>query len=250
MPDFWPVQTRPSYSRVVSRTLDATRIAETSALLQRRIEERFGGSSLGRVAGDLHAVAREATEVSIWLARPIWPLRVLVGTGVLLLMAVVLVALGGVRLEGELSTLEALVPFLESLVNDVVFVGIGIYFLVSIEVRIKRTRAQKALHVLRSLAHIVDMHQLTKDPERLLVPGPDTESSPKREMSAFELTRYLDYCTEILSIISKIAAVYVQHFEDSVTVSAASDLEDLTVGLTRKIWQKIMLLDRLVVTHS
>ncbi len=234
----------------MSRTLDAKRIVETSALLQRRIEERFADSGLSKVAGDLHDVAREAADVATWLARPIWPLRALLAAAVLLLLSVVLMAVGEVRLEGELRTLNELVPFLESLVNDVVFLGIGIYFVMNIEVRIKRTRAQKALHVLRSLAHIVDMHQLTKDPERLLVPGPDTESSPKREMTAFQLTRYLDYCTEILSIISKVAAVYVQHFEDPVTVSAASDLEDLTVGLTRKIWQKIMLLDRLVAISA
>lgn len=130
-------------------------------------------------------------------------------------------------------------------------IAVGIYFLVGVEVRIKRNRALRALHVLRSLAHIVDMHQLTKDPERLLVSGPDTPSSPRREMTAFELQRYLDYCSEILSIISKVAALYVQHFRDSVIIGAASDLEALTGGLSRKIWQKIMLLDRtFAVVHA
>ena len=69
--------------------------------------------------------------------------------------------------------------------------------------------------------------------------------APAREMRPFELTRYLDYCCEILSLVSKVAAVYVQHFDDAVTVSAASNVETLTVGLSRKIWQKIILLDRL-----
>ena len=85
-----------------------------------------------------------------------------------------------------------------------------------------------------------------QDPERLLVKGPDTESSPKREMTAFQLTRYLDYCSELLSIISKIGAVYVQHFDDAATVDAASSVEGLTVGLSRKVWQKIIILDRMV----
>ena len=33
--------------------------------------------------------------------------------------------------------------------------------------------------------------------------GPDTPSSPLRRMTPFELTRYLDYCSEMLAIISK-----------------------------------------------
>jgi len=234
----------------VARQLDASRIIDTSEKLHRRVSERFPDSSLSGVAKELQSVALEAAAVSRWLARPIRTLRALVAGCVALLAAVIWVAASEVRFDAQVSTFQELVPFLESLINDVVFIGIGVYFLVGVELRIKRDRAQKALHVLRSLAHIVDMHQLTKDPERLLVPGPDTESSPHREMTAFELTRYLDYCSEILSIISKIAAVYVQHFEDSVTVSAASDVETLTVGLTRKIWQKIMLLDRLVGPSS
>jgi hypothetical protein len=36
----------------------------------------------------------------------------------------------------------------------------------------------------------------------------------------------------------------VQRFNDAETLRAASDIEDLTVGLSRNIWQKIMILDR------
>jgi hypothetical protein len=100
--------------------------------------------------------------------------------------------------------------------------------------------------VLRSLSHVVDMHQLTKDPERLASGdgGGDTASSPKRDMTPFQLTRYLDYSSELLAIVSKVAAIYVQRFDDTETLRAAGDIEDLTVGLSRNIWQKIMILDR------
>jgi hypothetical protein len=87
------------------------------------------------------------------------------------------------------------------------------------------------------------MHQLTKDPERMHVQGPDTRSSPKRTMTNFELNRYLDYCSEMLSLSGKIAALYVQDFPDAAVVAAVNDIEDLTSGLSRKIWQKIMILD-------
>ena len=49
---------------------------------------------------------------------------------------------------------------------------------------------------------------------------------------------------DMLAIISKIAALYVQEFDDAVTVDAASAVEDLSVNLSRTIWQKIVVLER------
>lgn len=43
----------------------------------------------------------------------------------------------------------------------------------------------------------------------------------------------------MLSLTGKVAAVYVQEFEDGVAMASASELEILTTGLSRKIWQKI-----------
>ena len=53
------------------------------------------------------------------------------------------------------------------------------------------------------------------------------------------LGRYLDYCSEMLSLTGKVAALYVQDFEDDVAVQAVNEIEDLTTGLARKIWQKL-----------
>ena len=69
-------------------------------------------------------------------------------------------------------------------------------------------------------------------------------SSPARELSASELGGYLDYCSELLSVISKLAALQVQHFHDAVTLAAVNEIETLTTGLSSKIWQKITLLGR------
>ena len=88
------------------------------------------------------------------------------------------------------------------------------------------------------------MHQLTKDPERLLSKEPSTPSSPERLMTSPELGRYLDYCSELLSVTSKLAALLVQYFNDEVVLSAVNEIETLTTGLSGKIWQKIRMLDR------
>jgi len=86
------------------------------------------------------------------------------------------------------------------------------------------------------------MHQLTKDPEQLLTNAPSTASSPVRTMTRVELGRYLDYCSEMLSVTSKIAALFVERFDDPVTLAAVNEIESLTAGLSRKIWQKISML--------
>ncbi len=57
------------------------------------------------------------------------------------------------------------------------------------------------------------------------------------------MSRYLDYCTELLSLASKVAAVHLQAVNDPVVLSAVSDIEVLSSNLTNKIWQKINVID-------
>jgi hypothetical protein len=78
------------------------------------------------------------------------------------------------------SSVSDFLQGLESAINDFVLLGVAIYFLATAETRMKRKRALAALHVLRSMAHIIDMHQLTKDPEQFAKDRSLTPSSPKR----------------------------------------------------------------------
>src|SRR6185503_8932360 len=171
--------------------LDAGKIVDTAAALHDRIRERFVGSGLSRVAEDLLAISREAASLSAWLARPNrWQRAGIAVALAVLLAALVGAAAVGLRVEGAFANLSDVFQGLEALVNDIVFVGIGTFFLITWERRLKRRRALAALHTLRSLAHIIDMHQLTKDPGRLAIPGDDTAASPRRLTDPFELTRY------------------------------------------------------------
>ena len=141
-------------------------------------------------------------------------------------------------------TISEMLQLLNTVMNIVILVGGAIISLVSIENRIKRRKVVKAVNVLRSLSHVIDSHQLTKDPAYLSSKVVKTNSSPKRNMTRFELCRYLDYCTEMLSLVSKIAFLYVQNYHDPTATKAVKDIEDLTNGLSRKIWQKIMQIDK------
>ena len=73
--------------------------------------------------------------------------------------------------------------------------------------------------------------------------GGDTPSSPARTLTRFEVTRYLDYCSEMLSLTSKVAVLFAQAFPDPVVTEAVSDIERIAAGLSQKIWQKIMILE-------
>jgi hypothetical protein len=230
----------------VYRQLDVDCTIKTLKQLSNRIQERFPGSGLGGVARELHATAGETRERVIWISRPHYPTRITVVLFLIVLGAVIAYTATTVLgdLQGEKLTPSVLAGMIESATNEFLLAGAAVFFLVGIEARIKRTRAQRVLHELRAIAHVIDMHQLTKDASRVIgASGWTTESSPKRTMTAFQLTRYLDYCSEMLSIVGKLAALYAQSLPDSMVVGAVNDIETLTTGLSRKIWQKIVQLD-------
>ena len=228
------------------RNLNADKIVETAQEVRGNIAERFPESGLSRVAAELVSVSEHAGALSLWLRQPHVPLRFLAGLGILLVITIVVGTLASVKFQPTFSSIAEFLQGSEAAINEVVFLGIAIVFLVTMETRLKRRRALKAVHVLRSIAHIIDMHQLTKDPERVAVPAPRPTAGAKRRLTPSELVRYLDYCSDLLAIISKVAALYVQKFDDPVTLVAVNEVENLTNGLSRKIWQKIMILDRIL----
>ena len=124
-------------------------------------------------------------------------------------------------------------------ISDVVYAAIAIFFLWSFPERLERSRLLSLLHQLRSTAHVIDMHQLTKDPEQLKPSFVPTSKSTKLGMTRDQVERYLDYCSELLSLVGKTAALCAEESRDSVILETVSTVENLTVGLSRKIWQKI-----------
>lgn len=46
-------------------------------------------------------------------------------------------------------------------------------------------------------------------------------------MTPYQLTRYLDYCTELLAINSKLAALHVQCLQDSEVQKTVDEVESL-----------------------
>lgn len=224
------------------QSLDPAKIIETVDTLTKRIDDRFPASSLSQVSLQLLAISRQAQARSAWIARPLVWMRVLCVVVIVSVVGCLVAAIVNTDLPTGRFELDDLLQLTEAGINDVVLIGAAIFFLLTFERRIKRGRALAAIHELRAIAHIIDMHQLTKDPERILRPRDRTEHSPNENLSIFLLRRYLDYCSEMLSLTGKIAALYVQRFDDDVSLDAASEVEELSTGLSQKIWQKIMIL--------
>ena len=224
--------------------LDAQKIVDTTRTLQRRISDRFPDSGLSKLSAEVVTLGHETVERMQWIQKPHVPLRIAIHLLLATILAVFVALLASLR-GSDLREVGAFIQALEAGLSAIFFIGASTLFLVSWESRIKRNRALKTLRDLRAMAHIVDMHQLTKSPEAALAKSADTTSSPKRTLSAFELGKYLDYCSELLSLIGKISALYSQSLDDPVVLNAVDDIEDLTTELSQKIWQKITLLDLL-----
>ena len=224
--------------------LEPARIIETVAALAQRVEERFPGRGLARVARQELAIARNTVAQVEWVRQPITWVRVSVGAAIVLLLAL----LAGIVVRMDVSAEGLRVPEVlqatEAAINELVLLGVAILFLTTVETRIKRRKALGALRELRALAHIVDMHQLTKDPDRVTEgTRPHTASSPQPTLTRYELSRYLDYCSEMLALNSKLAALYAQTLDDPVVLAAVDEVETLTTGLCAKIWQKLVIVN-------
>ena len=231
-----------------SLILQDGRIIETIALLQRRINDRFPKSGLADLCGQLLGIAKQAAERTASISRPIlWIQALSIGITLALVTIVIVSVYIGVRAANNetVDDVNDVIQTLDAVMNELILLAIAVIFFFSLETRLKRRRTLKAIHELRSIAHVIDMHQLTKDPERYLKGYADSTHSPKRTLTPQQLNRYLDYCSEMLSLTGKVAALYVQRFDDSQAVNAVGEIEQLTTGLSRKIWQKIMILQQL-----
>lgn len=227
------------------RKLDVRSIKKTNQRLTRRIKERFPDANLVEVSSELDTILDNLKERAEWIARPNLWLRSLCALAVLFVVGVI-VFFTYEPLLNVFANVDSkggeYIQAVEAVLSGLFLMGLILIFLATLEQRYKRTRALEAIHELRAISHVVDMHQLTKDPSYFLDRAESTDSSPKRVMDWFELVRYLSYCSELLAIIGKLAAYYAQNHGDPVIYDAVNDVENLTNDLSQKIWQKIAVL--------
>ncbi|WP_392544050.1 hypothetical protein [Oryzobacter telluris] len=226
--------------------LDSVYVEQTVGRLEARIRARFPDRRLGDAAHALRTAVpqiHDAFEASKTRRRRVrWAARVTSVVLVLVAVAAIALALRDPVLRGTDSSVDWL-PIAESTVNDLVFTAIAVFFLWALPERMERRTLLDLLHRLRSLAHVIDMHQLDKDPEQARAAYHPTAQSPARPiLDAEQLHHYLDYCSELVSLIAKTAALCAERTSDAVVLGTVSEIETLAAQMSQKIWQKISLL--------
>ncbi len=219
------------------RSLESNEIIHSIDEVHMRISQRFPKSDLANVCEELLVVAKETEAKSQAVNAPNYPLRAIIF--VLIAAAAVLVYVLGRAVQLRIGDVDLFSLFqgLEAGTNLIIFISVAIYFLFSLESRMARTRALNDLNELRSIIHVIDMHQFSKDPSELL------SADSTAGMTRTDLTRYLGFCSVMLSLGAKLAALYAQKLPDEVVIDAASDLQNVAGGLSLKIWQKIAILE-------
>lgn len=225
------------------RELDPEKLVGTVARLGQRIRHDFPVASLANVAAELLTTAQDHAQRSRAIRRPDWRLRAL---GVLLLLALLPVA--GLAIAAAHPDLPAhwslsdLVQTIEAGLSTMVFLGASSWFVLTLDSRQRRNRCLQAIHEMRAMAHVVDLHQMSKDPDALAHgEAGGGAGAPERPLAPAEMVRYLDYCSEMLGLIAKLTALYVQGFPDPVALGAVDDVQHLTTALSQKVWQKILI---------
>ncbi|MET0475851.1 MAG: hypothetical protein ABW001_14560 [Mycobacterium sp.] len=227
--------------------LAAEHVGATVAQLERRILARFGERGLTKAARDLGQlvvlVQREADQSRDRLRRTTLFARAVSVVIVLATVVALIISVRSVVTEGVAHAADW-VPLVESFVNDLVFAAIAVVFLWAFPERLERRTLLRLLHRMRSLTHVIDMHQLSKDPEQVSPNYTPTAQSVRHGLDAEQLHQYLSYCSEMLSLTAKTAALCAEHTADSVVLETVSYIETLSTELSNKIWQKISLLPR------
>lgn len=232
------------------RQLNSGKIIKTIAILKHRIEERFPQANLIQVCDELLNIAQESQEKIIWIEKPNYIVRFIMSFLFICLLFFSLYYFPIIEMPKKSWQLNEFVQSLDAITGVFIALFFLVYFFISFENRLKRERAIEALHELRAISHVIDMHQLIKDPSKFIILNNNTfidmieptQSSPKLMMNPKSLIRYLHYCTELLSLTGKIAALYGQKLEDATIIRNINDIEELTTSLSQKIWQKIIIL--------
>ncbi len=125
-------------------------LSATIAQLSNRVKERFPDGNLIQACDELLRLSRDTKLRAEWIGSPIISLRI-VATILISLIAVALVsAFSQLNLSSGRLDVVVFVYFLNAGMNNIVISAAVVFFLITIEARVKRRRSLLAIHELRS----------------------------------------------------------------------------------------------------
>lgn len=233
------------------RALDPHHLRRTTTKIIDQIDETFPGSGLSGVGAAFRGLTDESLEKVNDLNTPIWRIRILSGILILITLLVVVVLPLTLTFQDSFTSWADFLEGTDAGFHLLAIIGGGIYFIASWERRVKRNLALDALSELRAMAHIIDMHQISKDPGlEHITPLPEGQVDTRTVRSDAELALYLDFSSDMLSIVGKLASLYAKKLHDRDVLDAVNEIESLTNGLCGKLWQKIMIINHMAESHA
>jgi len=212
--------------------LDPARIIETAENLARDVGEKLPGSSLAGLAVELSQIARATVDRARQARRPIYAIRVLSLLAISVGLLVLWYLMAHIHARWVFGTITEVFEAADAGFNLLVLLAGALWFLVTIENRIKRKKALEFIEELREFTHVIDVTQLFYTP---LVYSPDPADA--RTSLSFDYTYFL-YCTQMLGVISNLAALYTRGAAGDSILRAASDVEQLANAITVKLLSK------------
>lgn len=214
-----------------NRKLDPKKLISTTQELVTWMKAEFPKAHLTSVAEEVGLVAREAMRKADSIRRANLWLRLGIG-----------LILGGTAIafihQLWVHPIKEILHFLDMTKGVGMYAIAFIIFLATLEVRWKRRNCILAVHELRSVAHIIDMHQLSKDDAVEQFRSRDDEPSDKTAHRTY-VEKYLHACIVLLALVSKIGQLYIDHFPDPVATTSVNEFEETCHGFSMQIWSKI-----------
>jgi hypothetical protein len=226
--------TLPAGMRPYARhRLDPAKIVETAENLARGLGERLPGSTLAGLAIELLGIARQTDERARQARRPIYAIRV----ASLLAVSASLLALwylaDHIHTRWEFGTITELFEATDAGFNLLVLLAGALWFLITIEARIKRKKALDFVEELREFVHVIDVTQLYYTPDLY-------KTDPGYSHSSLNLDyTYLLFCTQMLGVISNLAPLYTRGAAGDSILRAVSEVEMLATAISTKLLSKV-----------
>lgn len=218
--------------------IDAVILKETIITLELKINENFPEASLKKKCHAMLDLLDETNKKIIEVEKPKILIRVLqvsiISLAIFLIFLIFDITNFKTINPNEITLLNNVIAISDAFFNIIVVLLAGLYYLLNLELKKNRKIIIPTINKLRSFLHVIDMHQQTKNLINV--------DSSKEKISNQKLREYLEHSSKMISLVSKIAALYIQKFQDEDIITKVNEIENLSTGLTQKIWQKIIVL--------
>jgi hypothetical protein len=213
--------------------LDPSRIIQTAENLAERIGDRLPGRTLASLAVELARIASETDLRARQARKPIIAIRLASITAILASLLCLTYLLRHIHTSWEFGTITEVFEAADAAFNLLVVLAGAIWFLITLEARIKRRKALASIEELREFIHVIDLTQLYYTPELYDVDVPDSPAQAGLDHT------YLLFCTQMIGVISNLAALYGRGGANDSILRAVSEVDMLASAVSTKLLSKV-----------